>query len=229
MVEGMDKSLGDLMDYLEKNGIAGNTVILFMSDNGGLSAQARGGEPHTHNLPLKSGKGSAYEGGIREPMIVKWPGKVNPGSVCNDYLIIEDFFPTILEMAGIHKYKTVQKVDGRSFVPMLLQTGIPSAGRSLVWNYPNNWGPSGPGIGSTCTIRYGDWKLIYWYMDGKKELYNLREDIGEQNDLASEFPVIVRDLSKKLGTYLRKVNAQRPLFIESHQPCPWPDERSYKL
>jgi len=94
-----------------------------MSDNGGLSAHARGGVKHKHNLPLNSGKGSAYEGGIREPMIVKWPGKVKAGSRTDDYLIIEDFFPTILEMAGVKKYKTVQTIDGKSFVPMLLQTG----------------------------------------------------------------------------------------------------------
>lgn len=151
MVEGMDRSLGDLMDYLDKNGLAKNTIILFMSDNGGLSATARGGEPHMHNRPLNSGKGSAYEGGIRVPMLVKWPGKVQPQSVCNDYLIIEDFFPTILEMAGITSYHTVQPIDGISFVPMLLQTGNTSADRDLFWHYPNKWGVSGPGIGTTST------------------------------------------------------------------------------
>ena len=108
MIEGMDKSLGDIMDYLDRNGLAENTIILFMSDNGGFSLRPRAGELHTHNKPLNSGKGSAYEGGIREPMIVKWPGKVHPGTKCSDYLIIEDFFPTILEMAGIKKYTTVQ-------------------------------------------------------------------------------------------------------------------------
>lgn len=88
-----------------------------MSDNGGLSAHARDGEPHTHNLPLRSGKGSAYEGGIREPMIVSWPGKVKPASVCNDYLLIEDYFPTILEMAGITAYETNQTIDGKVSYP----------------------------------------------------------------------------------------------------------------
>jgi arylsulfatase A-like enzyme len=224
MVEGMDKSLGDLMDYLDKNGLSQNTIILFMSDNGGLSAQARGGEPHTHNLPLKSGKGSAYEGGIREPMIVKWPGKVHPATVCNDYLIIEDFFPTILEMAGIKKYKTVQKVDGKSFVPMLLQKSTTAKNRDLVWNFPNRWGPTGPGIGTTCTIRSGDWKLIYWYKDQIAELFNIREDIGEGNDLALKYPEKVRMLSHKLGAYLRKVNAQRPVIKATQQPARWPDE-----
>jgi arylsulfatase A-like enzyme len=112
MIEAMDKSLVDLMNYLNEKEIADNTIVLFMSDNGGLSASHRAGEPHTHNKPLNSGKGSAYEGGIRVPMIVKWPGKVKPGSESDKMLIIEDFFPTILEMAGLNEYKTVQTVDG---------------------------------------------------------------------------------------------------------------------
>src|SRR3546814_7981522 len=96
MIEGMDKSLGDVIDYLEENDLADNTVLLFMSDNGGLSmVPPMGGEQHTQNLPLRAGKGSVYEGGIREPMLVKWPGVTRPGSVTDHYLIIEDFFPTL--------------------------------------------------------------------------------------------------------------------------------------
>lgn len=224
MVESMDKSLGDLMDYLERKGIAGNTIILFMSDNGGLSAHARGGTPHVHNLPLNSGKGSAYDGGIREPMMVKWPGKVKPASVCNDYLIIEDFFPSVLEMAGVKKYQTAQKIDGRSFVPMLLQTGTTAKGRNLFWHYPNNWGVNGPGIGAASTIRSGDWKLIYWYKDQKFELYNIGIDIGEKTNLARSEPFRLRQLSRKLGRYLRSVDAQRPVYKGQHQTAPWPDE-----
>ena len=224
MVEAMDKSLGDLMNYLEQKGIAGNTIILLMSDNGGLSAEGRGGEPNTHNLPLNSGKGSAYEGGIREPMIVKWPGKVNPASVCNDYLIIEDFFPSILELAGINSYKTIQKVDGKSFVPMLLQKGTTAIHRNLFWHFPNKWGPTGPGIGTTSTVRSGDWKLVYWYKDQKLELFNIREDIGEKTDRAAGEPGKVKELSKILGDYLRSVNAQRPILKKTKELAPWPDE-----
>lgn len=224
MVEGMDRSLGDLMDYLEKNDLAKNTIILFMSDNGGLSATARGGEPHTHNWPLKSGKGSAYEGGIREPMLVAWPGKVQPGSVCNDNLIIEDFFPTILEMAGVTSYQTVQTIDGISFLPMLMQAGNTSKGRDLIWHYPNKWGATGPGIGTTSTIRSGDWKLIYWYKDQTFELYNIADDIGEKNNLAEKNPQKAKELALKLGEYLRSVNADQPLLKETGLPVSWPDE-----
>ncbi len=224
MVEGMDKSLSDIMDYLDKNGLTDNTVILFMSDNGGFSLRPRAGELHTHNKPLNSGKGSAYEGGIREPMIVKWPGKVQPGSRSNDYLIVEDFFPTILEMAGVKKYSTVQKVDGRSFIPMLLQKGTTARGRDLFWNFPNNWGPTGPGIGATSTIRSGDWKLIYSYEDRHFELFNISEDIGELQNLAGKEPEKVKALAKKLGEYLRSVDAQRPSIKKSGSLVSWPDE-----
>jgi arylsulfatase A-like enzyme len=224
MIEGMDKSLGDIMDWLDKNDLTGNTIILFMSDNGGFSLRPRAGELHTHNKPLNSGKGSAYEGGIREPMIVKWPGKVKPGTRCSDYLIIEDFFPSILEMAGIKKYSTVQTVDGKSFVPMLLKTGSTSQARDLYWHFPNNWGPTGPGIGTTSTIRSGDWKLIYFYEDSHFELYNIADDIGELNNLAAQQHAKVRELAIKLGKYLRTVKAQRPQYKSTGKPVPWPDE-----
>ncbi|MEG2066151.1 MAG: sulfatase [Tannerellaceae bacterium] len=226
LVEGMDKSLGDLMDYLDKNHLTENTIIVFMSDNGGLSAQnSRGGELNTHNLPLKSGKGSAYEGGIREPMIVCWPGVTKPATVCKDYLLIEDFYPTLLEMAGVRMSTLPQVVDGRSFVPLLTGKGKnPAKGRALIWNFPNNWGPTGPGIGATCTIRKGDWKLIYYYESGVKELFNLSRDLGENQNLASAKPAKVKKLSRELGTYLRSVGGQRPAFKATGQPAPWPDE-----
>jgi arylsulfatase A-like enzyme len=224
MIEGMDKSLNDIMNYLDKNGLSENTIILFMSDNGGFSLRPRAGELHTHNKPLNSGKGSAYEGGIREPMIVKWPGHVKAGTRCNDYLIIEDFFPTILEMAQVKKYSTVQTIDGISFVPMLLQKGTTARGRDLFWHFPNNWGPTGPGIGTTSTIRSGDWKLIYYYEDRHYELFNISEDIGELKNLAREEPARVKELAGKLGKYLRGIDAQRPSYKKTGQLVSWPDE-----
>lgn len=225
LIEGMDKSLGDLMDYLDKYNLTDNTIILFMSDNGGLASSSawRDGPLFTQNSPLNSGKGSAYEGGIREPMIVSWPGKVQPETKCDKYLLIEDFFPTILEMAGVKQYKTVQPVDGISFMPLLKGTGDPSDGRSFYWNFPNLWGV-GPGIAATCTVRQGDWKMVYYYETGKKELFNIKEDIGEKNNQAVTHTTLVKRLSKNLGQYLRKVSAQRPSFKATGKPCPWPDE-----
>lgn len=225
LIEGMDKSLGDLMNYLESNGLMDNTIILFMSDNGGLASETYWrAQQYVQNAPLSSGKGSAHEGGIREPMIVYWPDVTHPGSECDKYLIMEDFFPSILEMAKVKKYRTVQHVDGVSFVPLLKGNGDPSRNRALYWNFPNGWGQPGPGFGASCTIRKGDWKMIYYYGSGKKELFNITEDISEKNNLVEEFPDIVRKLSKELGVYLRKKDAQRPFLKATGEAIPWPDE-----
>ena len=194
-----------------------------MSDNGGLAAHTRAGELHTQNYPLNSGKGSAYEGGIREPMIVSWPGVVAPDTKCGDYLMIEDFYPTILEIAGIQKYTTVQQRDGISFMPLLTGKGKVKD-RDIYWHYPHSWGPSGPGIGATCSIRSGDWKLVYYFVDGKRELFNIPADISEKNDVAMENPRIVKKLAQKLSNYLRSVDAQRPTLRATGNLAPWPDE-----
>lgn len=223
LIEGMDKSLGDIMDYLDKNNLADNTVLIFMSDNGGLAAHTRAGQLHIQNFPLNSGKGSAYEGGIREPMIVRWPGVITPNTKSDHYLMIEDFFPTILEMAGVDNYKTVQQRDGISFMPLLTGKGRMKS-RDIYWHYPNSWGPSGPGIGATCSIRSGNWKLIYYFGSGKRELFNISADIHEKHDKSGEKPGLVRKLSKKLSNYLRSVDAQRPILRATRQPAPWPDE-----
>lgn len=223
LIEGMDKSLGDLMDYLDKNNLTDNTVLLFMSDNGGLAAHTRAGELHRQNYPLNSGKGSAYEGGVREPMIVRWPGIVAAETKCDHYLMIEDFFPTILEIAGVEHYNTVQKRDGISFLPLLTGKGkMPS--RDIYWHYPHSWGPSGPGIGATCSIRSREWKLVYYFDSGKHELFNIPADISEKHDVAAENPKLVKKLSKKLSNYLRSVDAQRPVLRATNRLAPWPDE-----
>ncbi len=224
MVESMDKSLGDLMQYLDEKGLADNTIILFMSDNGGLSAVGRGGVPNIHNKPLSSGKGSAHEGGIREPMIVKWPGVAKPATKTSDYLIIEDFYPTILEMAGIKNYTTVQHVDGISFVPELKGTGKTDPERKLFWHFPNFWGPKGPGIGASSSIRKGDWKLIYYHADRHFELFNIKEDVGEATNLAEKEPGKLKELAADLGNYLRESKAQMPSYKDTKKRVPYPDE-----
>lgn len=227
MVEGMDKSLGDLMDFLESSGQIDNTIIIFMSDNGGLAASSRTPPLGVQNSPLRSGKGSAYEGGIREPMIVYWNGVAKPGSTIDKYLMIEDFFPSILEMAKVKRYKTIQPIDGKSFVPLITGKGDPSKGRALYWNTPNTWYPgdlSSQGIGQTCAIRKGDYKLVYWYKNGKKELFNVKDDISETTDISARHPKLVAKMSKELGRFLRKVGGQRPSFKSTGKECPWPDD-----
>ena len=223
MIETMDHSVGTILEYLEKKKLADNTVILFMSDNGGLSAIARGGEPHTHNKPLASGKGSNREGGIREPMLVKWPGIVEPGSSCEEYLIIEDFYPTILEIAGVRNYNTVQTVDGRSFVPLLLGQSVDTKERPLYWHYPNEWGITGPGIGAYSVIRLGDWKLNYYHLDQSYELFNVTNDIGESSNLVDEHPEKRKELAAILANHLKSVDAQMPSYRDTGERVPFPN------
>ena len=222
MIETMDHSVGRILDYLEQNSLSDNTAILFMSDNGGLSAIARGGEPHTHNKPLSSGKGSSREGGIREPMIVKWPGVVEAGTENHNYLIIEDFFPTILEIAGISDYSTVQTLDGQSFVSFLKGDAMTKQDRPLVWHFPNVWGPTGPGVGAFSVVRQGDWKLIYYHFDQQYELFNISQDIGENTNLVDEFPEKRQALASTLTNYLKSVDAQMPKYRDTGELVPLP-------
>ena len=229
MVESMDKSLGDLMDYLDENDQADNTIILFMSDNGGLSAVARGGIKHLHNRPLSSGKGSIHEGGIREPMLVKWPGVTRPGSVNNNYLIIEDFYPTILEMASIENYQVPQTIDGQSFVFQLKNPVDEMQERPLFWHYPNEWGHTGPGIGAFSAVRQGDWKLIYYHLDESFELFNIAQDIGEKNNLAERVPEITSELADVLTSYLKSVDAQMPKHKNSGKQVAWAADKLLEM
>ena len=227
LVEGMDKSLGDIMDWLDKNDESKNTIIVFLGDNGGLatSQEWREGPLYTQNSPLKCGKGSMYEGGIRVPFMVKWNGVVKPDTRNNTSIMIEDLFPTILHMANINDYKVPQIVDGKDIVPLLEGKNEAEFNkRSIVWNFPNIWGNTGPGINLNCAIRQGDWKLIYNYETGEKELYNIPQDIGEKNNLAHANPSKVKELSSILGKKLRQMNAQRPIVTATSKPCAWPDE-----
>jgi len=192
-----------------------------MSDNGGLSAHARGGEPHTHNAPLSSGKGSMREGGIREPMLVKWPDVVEKESMSTHQVIIEDFYPTILEMAGIDSLETVQKIDGQSFVSVL-KGEIYDGVRPLFWHYPNEWGLSGPGIGAASAIRKGDWKLIYYHADRSMELFNLKTDIGETKNLVESNPEKLKELATTLTNYLKSVDVQMPSYKLTGELVPYP-------
>jgi arylsulfatase A-like enzyme len=214
MVASMDKSLGDIMKFLSAKDIAKNTIIIFMSDNGGLSlGGARGKIAHVQNLPLRAGKGSMYEGGIRVPMIVKWPEVVKSNSTIHQYVIAEDFFPSILAMAGVSNFKTIQKVDGKSFVPLLKNNTITDTNRILVWHYPNKWvDGDGPAINYKSAIRQGSWKLIYDLRNGHKELYNLSYDIGEHFDLSMQQPAKTNQLTLKLKEILEKNNAPMPSF-----------------
>lgn len=224
LLEGMDKSLGDVLDFLDQQQLADNTVIMFMSDNGGLSlSPIRPAPAHTQNLPLKAGESSVYEGGIREPMLVRWPGVVKPGSVTNQYVIIEDFFPTILDLAGIKNPKLKQSLDGESFLPLLKDPALRNDTRTLVWHHPHRWIPQeGPLISWASALRQGDWKLVYDLSQEKLELYNLKADIGEHHDLAAQKPKKVRELARLLTERLQHWDAQMPTFKATGKTVKWP-------
>ncbi|QNK63474.1 sulfatase [Pedobacter sp. PAMC26386] len=226
MLEGMDKSLGDIMDYLKKRDIDKNTIIIFMSDNGGFDL--RGGKPNTHNTPLKAGKGSVYEGGIREPMIVKWPGITKAGSINKNQVIIDDFFPSILEMAGVKQPKILQKLDGQSFVPLLKKSSIVATERPLIFHYPNKWVNKPAiehlGINYYSAILLGHWKLLYHMRNCQFELYNINNDIREENNLADKNPEEVKRLAVLLGKTLKERGAQMPVESSSGKQVPFPDE-----
>jgi arylsulfatase A-like enzyme len=202
MIESVDESVGRVMKKLEELGLANNTIVFFMSDNGGLATAE--GQP-TCNLPLRGGKGWLYEGGIREPMIIKWPGTAKPGSVCDEAVISTDFYPTMLEMAGLPP-KPQQHIDGESMVPLLTGTGRQQR-QAIYWHYPHY---SNQGGGPGGAVRLADFKLIEFYEDNRVELYNLRADLGEQHDLAVEMPDKAAELRKMLHEWRNEVGAVMP-------------------
>jgi arylsulfatase A-like enzyme len=197
MVESVDDAAGRIMAALDELKLADRTVVIFTSDNGGLLGP-------TDNAPLRSGKGFPYEGGIRVPLIVRWPGVVQPGSTCDLPATSVDFFPTLLEIAGVPLPED-RAIDGVSLVPVLKQTGGLDRD-ALYWHFPHYRVARGPyGI-----IRNGDWKLIKWYQDDGFELFNLAGDLSETTDLSKEMPEKVRQLDGKLATWLKSAGARLP-------------------
>jgi arylsulfatase A-like enzyme len=200
MVEAMDEQIGRVLDKLETLGIDDHTAVILMSDNGGLSTSE--GSP-TSNCPLRGGKGWLYEGGIREPFLIRWPGVAEPGSVCDVPVVSTDFYPTILEMAGLPaKYE--QHLDGVSLVP-LLAGGTRVERDAIYWHYPHYANQGGFPGGA---VRMGDWKLIERFEDGRVHLYNLRLDIGEREDLAAQYPQRVEEMRAKLHAWYQQVDAK---------------------
>ena len=201
MVETMDAAIGTVLDKLKELGLDDNTVVIFTSDNGGVSS---GDAFSTSNLPYRGGKGRQWEGGIREPYYIKAPGVTKAGATSAVPATGTDFYPTILELAGIPA-KPKQHVDGVSLVPVLKGGKIPE--RDLFWHYPHYGNQGGE---PSSIIRSGDWKLIRYWEDGREELYRLSKDIGEQNDLAKTESGKVSELSQKLDKWLAETGARIP-------------------
>ena len=210
MVEAMDAAVGKVLDQLETSGVADHTIVAFTSDNGGLSTSE--GSP-TSNLPLRGGKGWIYEGGIREPWIIRHPGVTQPGSVNAAPICSIDLFPTIAAAAGI---EVGHAIDGVDLLPAL--KGGTLQRRALYWHYPHYSNQGGFPSGA---IRAGDWKLVERYEDGRIHLYNLKSDIGERTDVAAANPDRVTAMRKSLHTWYDDVGAK---FLQPKEPGgekPW--------
>lgn len=197
MVEAMDLAVGKVLDALEEQGVADNTIVIFTSDNGGLSTSE--GSP-TSNLPLRGGKGWVYEGGIREPWIIRYPGVTKAGAVSKELICSIDLLPTIASAAGIN---VDHQIDGIDLKPAL--KGQKLGREALYWHYPHYSNQGGIPGGA---IRMGDFKLFERYEDGRVHLYNLKDDIGEQKDLASSMPEKVKEMRQKLHLWYKDVNAK---------------------
>ena len=202
MISSMDENIGRVIGELKAQGLYDNTIIVFMSDNGGLSTSE--GSP-TSNRPLRGGKGFCYEGGIREPMIVYWPGHQPKNHVSDAIVTSTDFYPTILEMVGAPLMPN-EHMDGKSFVAALQEDDTFSRG-DIFWHYPHY---SNQGSRPAGAIRSGDYKLIEYYDTGETELYNLKKDISEQHNLAEENAELAKELQQRLHQWREEVQAQMP-------------------
>ena len=200
MMESMDNAVGLVMNKLKELKLDKNTIVIFTSDNGGVSS---GDAFATSCLPLRGGKGRQWEGGIRQPYYIVAPGVTEPGSISSQFATGTDFFPTLLELAGLKPLPT-HHIDGISLVPALRGEFLE---RVLYWHYPHYGNQGGE---PSSIIRDGDHKLIRYYEDGHEELYNVKKDISETNDLAATHPELVKKLSVKLTTHLIEVGAKIP-------------------
>ena len=200
MIETLDNNVGRLVQRVRELGLEEHTILFFMSDNGGLATSE--GSP-TSNLPLRAGKGWLYEGGIREPMFIRWPGSGSEGGVCNVPVTSTDFYPTILEMAGLDA-RSSQHADGISLVPLLTGDGTLEE-RPIFWHYPHYSNQGGkPGA----AVRLGNMKLIEFFEGPSWELYDLGSDPGEKKDLSMEMPEKVKEMKQLLNRWQEDIGAE---------------------
>ncbi len=195
MMEGIDNSVAEILQVLEDQGLADDTVVIFTSDNGGLSTK-----PCTSNLPLRAGKGWAYEGGIRVPLIVKWPGKIEAGAMNDTPITSMDFYPTLEVLAGLSALDS-QHVDGVNFSQVLLGQAALKR-ETLYWHYPHYHGAGCIPVGA---MRHGDWKLVHWYGEDRYELYNLAKDLSELHDVSQSKSEVLKELQLQWQNWLKSI------------------------
>lgn len=213
MVESLDTSVGRVLDTLDALGLAEDTIVVFTSDNGGLATAE--GWP-TSNLPLRAGKGWAYEGGVREPLLVAWPGRIPADTVSDVIVTSPDFFPTLLELTGLPSRPEAHR-DGRSFATSLKSPAVPLPERPIFWHYPHYSNQRGKPHGA---IREGRWKLIEWLEDTRVELFDLQTDLAENHDLTRENPETTRRLLAALRAWRDDVGAKMPTANPLFRPAP---------
>ena len=199
MIESVDDAVGKIISAIDESGIAEKTIVFFTSDNGGLLGI-------TSNTPLRSGKGYPYEGGIREPLIIRWPKVIKAGTISHEPITSVDYFPTICEAAGVPLPQD-RAIDGISLLGHLKSNGSDKLNREAIfWHFPHYRGKIVP----YSIVRAGDWKLIKRYEDKTFELFNLKNDLSEQNDLSEKMPEKVKELDTKLNKWLQSSNARLP-------------------
>ncbi|QOV92171.1 sulfatase [Humisphaera borealis] len=213
MVDSTDQSVGRVMKKLDDLKLAEKTIVIFTSDNGGLSMRNAKGLGPTNNEPLRGGKGSPWEGGTRVPLIVRWTGVIKPGVTDATPVISYDFFNTLLDLTGSKSPKAASG-DGESFAAVLKQSGK-LARDTIYWHYPH-YHPGGATPNSS--LRQGDWKLVRFYEDGHRELYNLKDDPYEKNDLAKANPEQTAKLDAVLSAYLKETGAKMPTANPQFDP-----------
>lgn len=210
MVYSLDENVGRLLRRLEEKGLAQNTLIVFVSDNGGyIGIDRKSGQtvPVTSNAPLRSGKGSLYEGGIRVPMIVKYPGVVAPGAVCSEPVTCMDILPTLMDATdGLARNGVSDQLDGVSFYPLLRDPQSRLPRRNLYFHYPHYYPTTTP----VSALRSGPWKLLEFFEDNQLELYKLDADPGEATNLASKMPEKAATLHLQLKNWRKSVGARLP-------------------
>lgn len=224
MISSVDESVGRVMQTLDELKLADNTVLIFTSDNGGVGGYVREGIKKagdvTDNTPLRSGKGSLYEGGTREPFVVRWPGVTQPGSTCNVPTIHVDIFPTMLELASAPKPRQV--LDGESLVKLFRDPNVKLQRDAIFQHFPGYLGAGADSWRTTpvSLVQIGDWKLMEFLEDGRLELYNLGNDIGESKNLAEENPVKAKELHARLVAWRAEVKAPMPMKNEGDSAKP---------
>jgi arylsulfatase A-like enzyme len=229
MIASVDESVGRVLARLDELKLSDNTLVIFSSDNGGVGGYKAAGIPKaggiTDNAPLRGGKGMLYEGGVRVPYIFAWKGQIKPGTLCHEPILSVDLYPTLLELAGARPpdQSLSQPLDGTSYLGLLKAGGEGKLARDAVyWHFPGYLGAGADGWRTTPAgaIRVGDYKLLEFFEDGHVELYYVKDDVGQKQDLAKSQPEKAKELHERLVAWRASVDAPMPTKRQPGQESP---------